>query len=81
MAKLLTENYIALGVQWERLNMKITNDQLAQIKSRAIRNFVDLAPKNLTPDQFIAKCWVDACATVLRIIPEYEERQLEAAEE
>lgn len=52
-----------------------------QIKSRARQNFVDLAPANLTADQFIGKCWLEACASVLGIIPEYEERQLEAADE
>lgn len=61
--------------------MKITNDQLGQIKSRAVRNFSELSPANLTPDQFISKCWLESCAAVLGIIPEYEERQSEQAEE
>ncbi len=61
--------------------MKITNEQLRQIKSRAIANFRELDSSKLDADAFIGKCWIESCAAVLNIIPEYEERQLEAAEE
>lgn len=61
--------------------MKITNEQLRQIKSRAIANFRELDSSKLDADTFISKCWVESVAAVLNITPEYEERQLEAAEE
>lgn len=47
--------------------MKINKYQLQDIRSQAIRNFVDLNKGELTEHEFQAKCWLEACSAVLKV--------------
>lgn len=53
--------------------MKINKAQLDTIRNIAIRNFVDIPNDGILDDkQFIAKCWVEATITGLRLGLEVE---------
>lgn len=45
--------------------MKITKHNLQDAFSQAARNISELSNQGLTEQEFLAKCWMDACALIL----------------
>lgn len=47
-------------------NIKVSNADLTRIFDFAKVNYLDLAPKGLSPQEFVARCYLDACHAYLK---------------